>query len=228
MMLYNRNEGNPITITTGERCAQIVFIKTLTTGLKQIYHMPESVRGNQGFGSSGLYVTTPATKRITSTDHKEDLNTSKHSYKTGEELTSHQKLEIRHLVTKYEDIFATTFKDIKGARTNHYHDIDTGNAKPVKKKPYRIPYQYIDWLKKELETMEANGIIQKSHSPWAAPLLIVPKKGDGEEFSPRAVIDYRWVNELLLKDGYPMPRTDDILAQMSGNPRFFSILDLFS
>ena len=76
--------------------------------------------------------------------------------------------------------------------------------------------------------MEANGIIQKSHSPWAAPLLIVPKKGDGEEFSPRAVIDYRWVNELLLKDGYPMPRTDDILAQMSGNPRFFSILDLFS
>ena len=76
--------------------------------------------------------------------------------------------------------------------------------------------------------MEENRIIHKSNSPWASPMIIVPKKGDSEEFSPRAVVDYHWVNDLILKDRYPMPRIDDILVSIGPHLLFFSIIDIFS
>src|SRR4051812_7790747 len=200
VLLRNCSKIRPITIQKGQRCAQIVFKKIYQGELEQIYFVPESLRGNQGFGSTGLFAVTPATKKITSTDHKEDLNTNKHVYKIGEKLTQEQKDQIRQLCMQNEDVFANNFQDIKGTRSKHYHDIDTGDAKPVKKRPYRIPYQYIEWLKKELQNMEENRIIRKSCSPWASPMILVPKKGDGEEFSPRAVVDFRELNKLMTKD----------------------------
>jgi deoxyuridine 5'-triphosphate nucleotidohydrolase len=228
VLLRNCSKIRNVTIQKGQRCAQIVFHKIFQGPLEQIYYTPESHRGNQGFGSTGLFVVTPATKKITSTDHKEDANTNKHVYKLGEELTEHQKDQLRQLCQFNEDIFANNFQDIKGTKSKHFHDIDTGSAKPIKKRPYRIPYQYTDWLKIELQKMEENGIIRQSNSPWASPLIIVPKKGDGEEFSPRAVVDYRELNKWIVKDGYPMPRPDDILVSMGISPKYFSLMDLFS
>jgi hypothetical protein len=104
---------------------------------------------------------------------------------------------------------------------------DTGDAQPIRQVPYRIPYQYIQWVKDEIAIMEKNGIIRRSTSPWATPAIIVPKRGEGNTFEPRLVYDYRKVNKVTKKDAHPMPRIDDILSQMQGKPRYFSILDLF-
>jgi len=69
--------------------------------------------------------------------------------------------------------------------TNH------GDSHPVAVPPYRIAHADRDLLQKDIKTMLEQGIIKPSTSPWASPLLYVPKK-DG---SKRPVIDYREVNK---------------------------------
>lgn len=71
--------------------------------------------------------------------------------------------------------------------------------------------------------MGAQGIIQPSSSPWASPVVLVPKK-DG---SLRFCIDYRRLNTITRKDVYPLPRVDDLLVAL-GEAQYFTSLDLAS
>lgn len=75
----------------------------------------------------------------------------------------------------------------------------------------------------QLDELESKGFIRPSASPWGAPVLFVPKK-DG---SVRMCIDYRKLNELTVKNKYPLPRIDDLFDQLSG-ARVFSKIDLRS
>ena len=55
-------------------------------------------------------------------------------------------------------------------------------------------------------------VIQPSSSPWASGIVIVSKK-DGPK---RFCVDYRKLNDVTVKDSYPIPRIDDSLEQLSG------------
>ena len=55
-------------------------------------------------------------------------------------------------------------------------DIDTGMSQPVSQRPYTLPLKHHNWVKKEIEQLECAGVIEKSLSPWASPIVIVPKK----------------------------------------------------
>ena len=59
-------------------------------------------------------------------------------------------------------------------------DIDTGENPPVCQRPYTLPLTHAEWVKKELNILEAAGIIVCSVSPWAS-----------------MCVDYRALNELL-------------------------------
>ena len=67
------------------------------------------------------------------------------------------------------------------------------------------------------------GIIRESTSPWASPIVIVPKKNKKK----RICIDYRKLNKVTEKDVYPLPVIDDILEMFDG-AKWFSTLDLAS
>ena len=74
-----------------------------------------------------------------------------------------------------------------------------------------------------IDNMAEQGIIRPSRSPWASPVVLVPKK-DGTH---RFCIDYRRLNGITKKDVYPLPRVDDILDTL-GDAKYFSSLDLAS
>ncbi|CAG8766663.1 12172_t:CDS:1, partial [Ambispora leptoticha] len=56
------------------------------------------------------------------------------------------------------------------------HRIDTGGAKPIKQRAYRAAPNEHEFIEQELKELEERGLIQKSSSPWALPVVMVPKK----------------------------------------------------
>ena len=69
--------------------------------------------------------------------------------------------------------------------------------------------------------MQQQGIVKPSSSPWASPVVLVPKK-DG---SIRFCVDYCRLNRVTKKDVYPLPRIDDIL-DTPAQAKYFTTLDL--
>jgi hypothetical protein len=64
-------------------------------------------------------------------------------------------------------------------------------------------------LNKQLAELQRSGFIRPSSSPWGAPVLFVEKK----DKSMRMCVDYRSLNEVTIKNKYPLPRIDDLFDQ---------------
>ena len=80
------------------------------------------------------------------------------------------------LYKKYEDIISKNSGDI-GKTMLVEMEIDTGNhPPPIASNPYTLPLKQYEWVQREIETLEKAGIIESSISPWASPIVIVPKK----------------------------------------------------
>ncbi|GBM88672.1 Transposon Ty3-I Gag-Pol polyprotein [Araneus ventricosus] len=103
------------------------------------------------------------------------------------------------------------------------HRINTGNHPPIKQYPRRLPLAKKEEAGRLVKEMVDNGIIEESSGPWASPIVLVKKK-DG---STRFCVDYRKLNEITIKDSYPLPRIDDTLDALNGS-QWFSTLDLKS
>ena len=78
------------------------------------------------------------------------------------------------LCEKYDDIISKNSGDI-GKTMLVEMEIDTGNHPPIASKPYTLPLKHHEWVQREIETLEKAGIIERSISPWASPVVIVPK-----------------------------------------------------
>jgi hypothetical protein len=101
-------------------------------------------------------------------------------------------------------------------------DLLLGTA-PISKRPYRMLVEELKELKKQLMELQEAGYIRPSSSPLGAPVLFVQKK-DG---SQRMCVDYRSLNDVTIKNKYPLPHTKDLFDQMRG-ARVFSKIDLRS
>ena len=100
------------------------------------------------------------------------------------------------------------------------HVIETGDAKPVSRPPFKMSPLELDELQRQLKDLLDKGFIQPSSSPWGAPVLFVRKK-DG---SLRMCIDYRMINSLCIKRlNTPLPRIDECLERLNGAKYFQSI-----
>ena len=105
------------------------------------------------------------------------------------------------------------------------HEIETGDHRPIKIPPRRLPIFKRDQVDQELDKMLSQGIVEHSDIPWSAPICLVKKK-DG---SCRFCIDFRKLNAITVQDAYPLPRIDYTLESLSGSGSiWFSTLDLAS
>ena len=125
------------------------------------------------------------------------------------------------VVSEFPDVFPDDLPGMPPERDIEFFiDLLPGTA-PISKQPYRMPPNELKELKKQLQTLLDKGFIRSSSSPWGCPALFVKKK-DG---SLRMCVDYRPLNEVTIKNKYPLPRIDILFDQLSG-ARYFSKIDL--
>lgn len=133
-----------------------------------------------------------------------------------------EKNELENFLLQYSDIFVGPDGEL-GRTDLTAHKIDTGDAKPIKLSPRRLPIFQRDVAEREIESMLQKEVIKPSNSPWASPIVLVKKK-DG---STRFCVDYRRLNSVTVKDAYPLPRVDESFDSLAG-AKYFCTLDLAS
>ena len=158
-----------------------------------------------------------------------DVDTHRKVKLQDAEVLDKYKEEFEKLCEEYNDIFSKDYSDI-GKTALITMEIEIGDSPPVCQRPYNLPLKHIDWVQKELDTLEKAGVITRSVSPWASPIVIVPKRmALGEPPKKRLCVDYRVINSLLPKVNkahskvkgvltlVPLPKIDEIYARLKGS-----------
>ena len=114
-------------------------------------------------------------------------------------VTPQHRQAFEDLCSEFEVIFSKGSADL-GKTPLLKMDIPTGDSPPITQRPYTLALKHVKWVQEEIEILERAGIIAKSMSPWASPIVIVPKKtAPGEPPRRRMCVDYRMLNQLLPK-----------------------------
>lgn len=148
-------------------------------------------------------------------DHLKDLYEKSVDGKSQE-----QQRTVAALLCKFGEAFSKNEWDV-GLTNAAEHSIDTGDAKPIKQRPRRVPLAFAEEEKSAIDDLLKKGVIQKSTSPWASPIVFVRKKSG----AVRPCVDYRKLNAVVKPDGFPLPRTQDCLDAIAGSA-YFSSFDL--
>ena len=145
-------------------------ITTITINAKE---MPPTVKENkpESFQPDipSDFITSPAD---VAGPHKSNLQDFK--------VTEVETKALKDLYEKYSDVFSENSGDI-GRTSLIKTDIDTGDNPPACQRLYTLPLKHAEWVKKELNILEAAGIIVRSVSPWASPIVVVPKRSAPSE-----------------------------------------------
>ena len=160
--------------------------------------------------SSNAFSPTDTT-RLTNSDVLRNLD-SKLSH-----LSQSQRQDLEKLLLEFEHLFP----DVPTRTDQIYHDVDVGNADPVKQHPYRLNPKKQQYLKEEIKYLLENDFVEPSNSSWSSPCILVPKP-DG---SYRMCTDYRKVNSVTKTDTFPIPRMDDCIDKV-GKAKYVTKFDL--
>ena len=101
-----------------------------------------------------------------------------------------------------------------------------------------LALKHYNWVQQEIVALECAGVIRKSITPWASPIVIVSKKSaPGEPPHRRMCIDFRKLNDLQPKvhradsqtgeniSLVPLPKIDEMYGRFKG-AKYFTTLDL--
>ena len=136
--------------------------------------------------------------------------------------TPDQQRQLHDLLRERAEAFSSSEEDL-GYTDAVFHRLRTVGDQPIAQPYRRIPPQQLHEVKQHIQGLLSKGIIKESHSPYAAPVVLVRKK-DG---SIRLCVDYRRLNSRTVGDAYPIPRIQESFDTLTG-ARFFSTLDLAS
>ena len=113
------------------------------------------------------------------------------------DITEAQQNAFKDLCMEFNDIFSADSSDI-GKTPLLEVEIDTGDNLTITQNPYTLPSKHTTWVQRELEILEKASVIVISVSPWANPIVVVPKRtAPGEPPKQKLCVDYRAPNSLL-------------------------------
>jgi hypothetical protein len=126
-------------------------------------------------------------------------------------------------ICEFSDVFPEDLPGLPPERDVEFViELKPGTA-PVSRRSYRMPLNELAELKTQLQDLLEKGFIRPSSSPWGCPAIFVKKKDQMLQMC----VDYRPLNEVTIKNKYPLPRIDILFDQLS-RARVFSKIDLRS
>ncbi|KAK1648343.1 hypothetical protein QYE76_066148 [Lolium multiflorum] len=143
----------------------------------------------------------------------------------GLELNSLKEVKIEDIpvVNEFQDVFPKELPGMPPDREIEFTiDLIPGTA-PIAQPPYKMGPKELVELKAQIDELEQKGFIQESVSPWGTPVIFVDKRDGGK----RMCGDYRNLNNVTIKNKYPLPRIQDLFDQVQG-AGVFSKIDLRS
>ena len=148
------------------------------------------------------------------------------------------RVSFEALCEQQHEAFSKNNKDI-GCTQLIEMEIDTGDSLPVAQSPYTLPLKHYDWVRQEIEILEKSGVIERSLSRCASPVIVVPKMSAPDEPPRRRLcVNYQKVNALQPEvkrtdkgtgclSLYPLPKIDEMFSKLGG-ATIFSTIDLRS
>ena len=128
---------------------------------------------------------------------------------------------LHNILNEFDDLFMKRKADI-GRCTIAKHTIEVEpEAVPHREGARRMSPEKAERANQEVRSLLALGMIQPSLSPWASGIVMVKKKSGELRFC----CDFRPLNEVTIKDAYPLPRIDESLARL-GNAKIYTSIDL--
>ena len=127
-------------------------------------------------------------------------------------VNKQQENRVWSLINRFKNLFRPVTK----SASKYEHKIVLTDDEVVKCQPYRVSNAQKDVMVKEVDKMLKDGTIRKSSSPYASPVILVPKP-DG---TWRFCVDYTRLNKKTKSDNYPIPNTHSRLAQLHGSTHF--------
>ena len=130
-------------------------------------------------------------------------------------LTQEERTVLEPVLVKYRQTFY-----VEGSNDFHgtdmvEHEIDTGDAKPIRRPPYRVPYALRDELDRQVITMLDRGIIETSASGWNFPAILIPKRSLDGTPKFRFCVDFRALNQVTKPDIYYLPLFEETICPHS-------------
>ena len=134
----------------------------------------------------------------------------------------------RKIRAQYADVFQEPTRLPPARKDGAFRIRTIPGAEPPHRSPYRLTPEEWEVYKDKIQTLLSKRLIRKSSSPYAAPVIFVPQ-GFDDEGKPkiRMVIDYRALNKITVKDRFPLPHPEDLIAKLHGM-KYFTKLDFWS
>ena len=166
--------------------------------------------------NDSLKTTNQNAPSHTSDDTEKDTETLSFDL-ADSDLTNEQKELLIHFLNKNRKVFAKDLSEL-GHTHLYEHVIDTGDARPIRKRFYRQTPKVSDEMERQISQLLKYDVIEESNSEWQAPVVMCRKKSGELRFC----IDYRELNKVTKPKFFPLPRLEDVLMPLVGlRPRYF-------
>jgi hypothetical protein len=114
------------------------------------------------------------------------------------------------VVCEFLDVFSEDMPGLPPERDVEFVIELKPGTTPISRRSYRMPPNELAELKTQLQDLLEKGFIRPSSSPWGCPAIFVKKKDQ----TLRMCVDYRPLNEVTIKNMYPLPRIDILLISL--------------